>query len=313
LYSIIVPVYKNEESIFDLIKVFSAINRKLRNRLTVVFVVDGSPDHSFELLNQYLPLADFKSRLILHSKNFGSFAAIRTGLKFAEDNYYAVMAADLQEPPSLVMDFYKILKEDNADIVIGVRDGRRDPVQTKIFSSLFWWMYRRFVVPAIPKGGVDIFGCNRKVRDKMLEFHESNSSLVAQLFWIGFRRSFVKYQRREREKGKSAWTFRKKINYLMDSVFAFTDLPIRLLIWMGGIGVLISFFIGIIVLLFKATGYISVSGYTALMITLIFFGALNLLGLGIIGAYAHRTYDNTKARPLSIVTIDKKIAGRKTK
>jgi len=300
--ALIIPVYKNEETISELLQALGIIHRDLGGDLTVTFVVDGSPDRCHELLRDALAKVDFPSTLILHSRNFGSFAAIRTGLQFTEADFYAVMAADLQEPTSLIMEFFKTLSSKAGDLVLGARDGRKDPWSSKILSEIFWGLYRRYIIKELPKGGVDIFGCNRQVRDKVLEFGEARSSLVAQLMWVGFKRTVVLYQRQPRLKGKSAWTFQKKVDYLMDSIFSFTDLPIKILIKIGAFGTCTSFLVGIVVIVSRLTGLTTVSGYTALMIAIIFFGAMNLLGLGIIGSYAQRGYENTKQRPLAIVS-----------
>lgn len=194
--------------------------------------------------------------------------------------------------------------------VLGARDSRKDPWTSRIFSELFWGFYRRYIIKEIPKGGVDIFGCNRQVRDKVLEFGEARSSLVAQLMWVGFRRTVVLYPRLPRLKGKSAWTFQKKVDYLMDSVFSFTDLPIKMLLRIGALGAFTAALTGVAATISRLTGLTHIPGYTALVIAIVFFGALNLLGLGIIGSYAQRGYANTKQRPLSIVSNTQTFKGK---
>ncbi len=307
--ALIIPVYKNENSIKELVSGVKNINGGLSEGMTAVFVVDGSPDNSSGLLEKLLPTAGFKSKLVEHSRNFGSFEAIRTGMKEIEADKYAVMAADLQEPPELIIDFFKNLKYNEKDIVFGIRENRKDPFVSKIFSAIFWKFYRRFIIKEIPPGGVDVFGCVRQVRDRIVSFTEANSSLVAQLFWVGFKRSYIRYERRKRERGKSAWTFRKKFNYLMDSVFSVTDLPIKFLIALGTAGIVLSVGLGFTVFISRLAGLIEVSGYTALMLTIIFFGTANILGVGIAGAYAHRSYENTKGRPQAITVYSKEFNG----
>nr|WP_178105162.1 glycosyltransferase [Pseudomonas sp. WS 5013] len=298
--SLIIPVYRNEGSIPSLLAALSRLNEALDRQLEVVFVVDGSPDRCYELLRHALPQQSFRSQLILLSKNFGSFMAIRTGFQFGKGERFAVMAADLQEPPELVLEMNRVLCERDVDVVVGVRVRRRDPLFSRIASQLFWGLYRRYVIPEIPSGGVDMFACNRVFRDTLLTLDERHSSLVAQIFWLGFRRESVSYERQIREHGKSAWTLRKKVNYLMDSVFSFTDLPIRLLIRIGAGGTVVASLLGLLVLGARLHGAIEVPGYAMTMLTIIFLGCLNLLGLGIVGSYAWRTYENTKQRPLAI-------------
>lgn len=301
LCSLIIPVYKNEANLPDLLEALTALQEQSDLPMEVVFVIDGSPDRCYEILLRELEHVPFKAKLILFSRNFGAFAAIRAGLQKAEGDYLAIMAADLQEPPELVVKMWKELVADAADVVIAVRKSRNDPFMTKLPSTIFWGLYRRFVVPEVPSGGVDIFGCNRAFRDELLKLDERHSSLIAQMFWVGFRRKFLDYERQGRAHGKSAWTLRKKINYLLDSTFAFTDLPIQLLIQVGGVTTVLSAIFGLLVIVFRLMGWIEVPGYTATIIAIVFFGAFNLFALGIVGAYAWRTYENTKSRPLHII------------
>nr|WP_286674947.1 glycosyltransferase family 2 protein [Pseudomonas subflava] len=298
--TLVIPVYRNEGSIPDLLLAVQGLSEGLAGQLEVVFVVDGSPDRSYELLNDALGRINLRAQLILLSRNFGSFMAIRTGLQFAQGERFAVMAADLQEPPELVLRMNQALLAQDVDVVVGVRERRQDPLLSRVASQVFWGLYRRYVVPDIPPGGVDMFACNRVFRNTLLTLEERHSSLIAQIFWLGFRRTSVSYERKERQHGKSAWTMRKKINYLMDSVFSFTDLPIRLLIRIGSLGSLIACVLGLFVLLGRLSGAIEVPGYAMTMLTITFLGCLNLLGLGIVGSYAWRTYENTKQRPLAI-------------
>jgi glycosyltransferase involved in cell wall biosynthesis len=300
-YSLIIPVYRNEGSIARLLNTVTAMSRTLDRSLEIIFVVDGSPDRSFDLLRQDIEHFPFPAQLLAHSRNFGSFAAIRTGLSAARGDYFAVMAADLQEPPELIISFFKSLAVDDCDVVVGTREGRNDPLFSRMTSSIFWGLYRRLVVREMPPGGIDVFGCNRRFRDQLVQLEESRSSLIALIFWLGFRRKLVSYTRQARQEGMSAWTFRKKLDYMMDSIFAFTDYPIRLLIKSGTLGVLLAFGLGILVLMAKLIGAVPVPGYAATMLVVLAFGALNLLGLGLVGTYAWRAYENSKHRPLAVV------------
>jgi glycosyltransferase involved in cell wall biosynthesis len=313
MYSVITPVYRNEEFVPHLIDAFAGVARTISDRFGLetefVFVVDASPDNSHTLLAASLPEAGFRSQLVLHARNFGSFAAIRTGLQAAKGDYFGIIAADLQEPPELLVGFLDQLITGESDIVIGVREGRDDPASSRFAANLFWNLYRRFVIRDIPEGGVDVFGCNRRIRDELLKLEEANSSLVGLVFWLGFRRAVIPYTRRARAYGKSAWTLSRKITYLLDSVFAFTDLPIRVLTWMGVVGVAIAVAFGLVVVILRIANIIHEPGYAATILAITFFGALNTLGLGLVGAYAWRAYENTKRRPLALVRSFAEFAG----
>lgn len=299
-YSLVIPVYRNSENIVDLLQACRGLHADLDGQLETIFVVDGSPDDSYAQLYSRLPASGLRAQLISLSRNFGSFAAIREGLLQARGQYVAVMAADLQEPPELVLEFFERLQSGEGDIAFGLRQSREDPLLSKLFSTAFWWVYRRFVQPEVPVGGVDVFALNRPFLERVIGFSEANSSLLGLLFWMGGRRILVPYSRRERVHGKSAWTFRKKFTYLLDSIFAFTDAPIRLLLATGILGLVLAGVLGLAVLGARLLGEIDVPGYTVTMLTVVFFGGLNALGLGVVGNYAWRAYENTKQRPLSI-------------
>jgi glycosyltransferase involved in cell wall biosynthesis len=302
-YSLIIPVYKNQASIPRLIEALKFMDDELNGLMEVVFVVDGSPDQSYTILRDEIEKLNFPAQLLAHSRNFGSFPAIRSGLEAARGEYFGVMAADLQEPPELLITFFKALHENECDVAIGTRISRNDPFISRLSSGLFWGLYRRLVVPDMPKGGVDVFGCNKQFRDKLLELEESRSSLIGLIFWLGFRRKLVGYERQLRQEGSSAWTFSRKLDYMMDSIFAFTDYPIRLLIRIGSIGSILAIFFGIVILIARLAGAIEVPGYTALMIAILNLSALNLFGLGMVGTYAWRGYENSKQRPLAVVAL----------
>jgi polyisoprenyl-phosphate glycosyltransferase len=302
MLSLVIPIYKSSSNIAPLLDAVRAIPAQISDQeLEVVFVVDGSPDDSYLQLRRLLPQERFRSQLICLSRNFGAFAAIRAGIAAARGSHFAVMAADLQEPIDLAIAFDKILAADEADVVIGQRQGRADPLFTRITSRLFWGAYRRLIQKEIPSGGVDVFGGNQKVRRMLLTLRENNSSLVGLLFWIGFRRAFVPYHRRAREHGRSAWSVAKKLRYLSDSVFAFTDLPVRLLLAAGILGLLTSVAFGSVVLVSKLFFSIPVPGYAATATLIVFFGGLNCLGFGVLGGYLWRTFENSKRRPNYIV------------
>lgn len=309
-YSVVIPVYKNEGSIPALLQALEELSKSLDALLEVVFVVDGSPDASFQTLESSLHAVAFQSRLVLLSRNFGAFAAIRCGLSEATGDYIGVMAADLQEPPSLMVDFFAALNTKPLDVVFGQRLGRSDPGLTKLASGVFWGIYRRLVQPDVPEGGVDVFAVTATFRDRLVALGEANSSLLGLLFWLGGRREFIGYQRLQRLHGRSAWTFRKKLTYLLDSVFAFSDLPVRALMTLGLLGLGVAFVLGVVVLFARLLGAHAVPGYAGSMLAILFFGALNTFGIGIVGNYAWRAYENTKQRPLNIVSMRIEFPGK---
>jgi glycosyltransferase involved in cell wall biosynthesis len=300
MLSLVIPVYKNEDNLPRLLRELDSLAPAVGD-LEVVFVVDGSPDASLRVLRERLPAWPVASQLVELSRNFGSFAAMAAGLREARGDYMAVLAADLQEPPELIVDFVRALQSGEADVVVGQRSGRADPWTSRALSNAFWSLYRRFVVRDMPKGGVDVFGFTREVRDRLVQLEEVHTNLAALVLWLGFRRKFIPYERRAREEGRSAWTIARKLRYALDSVFSFTDLPARALLVLGAAGMLVALVAGVTVLAMWSAGRIPVLGYTPLMLVTMFFGGLTALGLGIIGEYVWLTLQNARGRPNFVV------------
>jgi glycosyltransferase involved in cell wall biosynthesis len=301
MLSLVIPIYNNEESLPRLFREVGALVDRVPGGLEVVFVVDGSPDGSLRHLREHLPSWGVQTQLIELSRNFGSFAAIAAGLRHGSGEYFAVIAADLQEPPELALTFHELMAGGRADVAFGHRIKRTDPWRSQVMSGLFWKLYRRYVMPDMPVGGIDVFGCTREVRDRLLELKEVNTNLIALLLWLGFRRAFVPYERRRRQEGRSAWTAGKKMRYALDSIFSFTDLPIRILLTLGAGATLASALAGLTVLGCWWFGLIPVLGYTPLMLAITSLGGLVALGLGIVGQYLWLSLQNTRNRPSFIV------------
>ncbi|HEY4441109.1 MAG TPA: glycosyltransferase family 2 protein [Candidatus Elarobacter sp.] len=309
MLSLVIPVYKNEANIDRLLVELVKLDAALAEPMEVVFVVDGSPDRSYDLLHEQLPALPLRAQLIRLSRNFGSFSAIRAGMAAGIGDSFAVLAADLQEPPELIAEFASILRAGEAEIVFGYRSSRSDPWTTQLTSKAFWALYRRFVLPDMPPGGIDVFACTRVVRDRVMAFREVDTNLIALLFWVGYRRRFVAYDRLARLEGTSAWTLSKKIRYSVDSVFNFTDLPIRVLTYVGFFGMIAAVLLAVMIIVAKVVGAIPVPGYAPIVLTIAFFGALTSLGLGILGQYLWLTLQNVRGRPNFIAASEERIDG----
>lgn len=310
-FSIVVPVFGNASNIELLLHRLEEVSEALAGRLEVVFVVDGSPDDSAQILRHALEHATFTSQLLEHSRNFGSFSAIRTGLEYATGTYAAVMAADLQEPPELVLEFFKILSTGEIDVVVGRRIDRSDPIFSTWASTLYWKIYRAFIFRDMPIGGVDIFACNRRVINAILQLKESHATLIGQIYWIGFRRAEVPYSRLPREVGRSGWTLAKKLAYFTDSIFSFTDLPLRAIVGMSLLGTASTLVVALFVLISYANGLIDEPGYTPVILVTLFCSFAVLGAVGMVGLYVWRTFENTKQRPDALVQTHKLYSSRK--
>ena len=300
-HSVVVPIYGNRDSVPLLVDRLVALDRQRGGGLEGVFVVDGSPDDSLDALRNALQDRPLASQVLSHSRNFGSISAIRTGLGVVRGEYIGVMAADLQEPAEVVSAFFDALESGEVDIVVGQRVGRDDPTTDSWAARLYWRIYQRFINREIPTGGVDVFGCTREIANRIVSFPETHTSLVGLLFWLGYRRRIVTYRREARHSGKSGWTLGRKLRYLFDSIYAFTDLPIILLQVIGLLGTIVSIAVGLLVFIGWLVGAVKEPGYTPLMIAIAGATSAILLALGVVGSYVWRTYENSKSRPLALV------------
>ena len=300
-FSLVVPIYKSEDNLPKLFDSVNELSVLLQRQLEVVFVVDGSPDNSLKILLCHKPKFAHPVQIIELSRNFGSFQAIRVGIESSIGEFIAVCSADMQEPIELLVSFFKSLEDGECDIALGTRRSRNDGWFNDLSSNLFWKTYRRYVMKDVPVGGVDIFACNANFRRSLLALNETRSSLIAQIFWLGFRRKFIEYDRAKRSAGKSSWSTKKKIDYMLDSIYSFTDLPIRLVTMTGAIGAIGAILVGIVILVLRLLNFIEVPGYTPILLSVLFLGALNLFAIGIVGTYIWRTFENSKARPLAVI------------
>src|SRR5205823_13056167 len=162
------------------------------------------------------------------SRNFGSNAALLAGLAQARGAAVAAIAADLQDPPELIDDMLRAWRGGHK-VVLAARTGRDDPGPTALLAGAFYWLFRRFAIPAMPRGGFDFFLIDRQVCDLLRDIQESNAYLMGLILWLGFTPKVLTYHRSQREAryGRSMWTLVRKVKYFIDSFVAFSYVPIR--------------------------------------------------------------------------------------
>ena len=299
--SIVVPVFKNEESIDRLLNRVTSLASSLVGDVEAIFVVDGSPDSSLSLLQTSLPNTTFDSKIILLSRNFGAFSAIRAGLREADGTATVVMAADLQEPISLIEELLGLVVKDGVDVAVGVREARKDSFVSRFLSSSFWRFFNRLTTLEMPKGGVDIFALSCDARQKINEFEESSTSLWGLIYWIGFKRQEVSYLREKRAEGVSSWSLRKRINYAKDSITAFSEIPLSIFLWSGVIGALVSLLLVVVLIVRLFMNQNDDVSRQLVSIGLLFVVSYLMSGLGLLGTYLWRVSDNVRKRPDSII------------
>jgi dolichol-phosphate mannosyltransferase len=301
LVSVIVPVYYNEGSLQALSAELHAVERELQQQgcgLELIFVDDGSGDNSFaELLK--IKQQHNSVKIVRHTKNFGSMRALKTGLQFVQGDCFLFLSADLQDPPRLILDMVAKWKA-GSKFVICAREKRKDPALSRLAAHLYYLLLRTFVVGNYPAGGFDL-----ALMDKSLLCHlkNSNKNINIPLFayWLGFTPAVINYTRQKRESGRSRWTFRKKLNFFLDSMVGFSILPIRVISLCGVLISLCSFLYGLFILYNAFFGDLGVRGFPTIVTLISFFSGLIMVMLGTIGEYVWRIFDETGKRPESVV------------
>ncbi|MEK6794982.1 MAG: glycosyltransferase [Spirochaetota bacterium] len=296
--TVIIPFLNEKENIGRLVdalhKYFSGFRGK---RIEVLFVDDGSTDGSSDTL-EGISHSGYTARIVRLSRNFGSHAALRAGIQHAQGAYITFMYADLQDPLILIEQMYEKARR-GFDIVWAQRRFQRP--SSGIFSSMYAALMRRFAVKDFPEQGFDIVLFGGKVKRELNENIESNSSLFLQIMTMGFRQTSLSYEKSPRVRGRSKWTFSKKIKLFIDSFVAFSYFPIRLVSIMG---VLLSIagFIWALTIVLRAILLRDLSqGWPTLIAVLMLgFGVTNI-SLGIIAEYLWRTFDSARGRKTFII------------
>ncbi len=299
--SLIIPFYNEIENgtfLFTELKSFIERNRALK--FEVILIDDGSEDQSFEFFSDQFNTFPGIVKIIKLSKNFGSHSAVRAGLIHANSEYCVFVSADLQDPLNLVIDLYNEAKK-GFEIVFASRNNLPTTFFERIFSSLYSYLMKKYVNKSYPKLGFDTVLFSSKIKGNLNLNIEANSSIQLQILNLGFKMSFISYQKNIRKNGKSKWSTAKKIKLFIDSFVAFSYVPIRFVTILG----IFLFLTGVIftcILFFRKLILNDlVSGWTMLIsILCIGFGVTNI-SLGIIAEYLWRTFDASRNRPVFII------------
>lgn len=297
--SILATIYKNADNIIPFYEDLYENIIPYIDDYEIVMVNDDSPDNAWEIMLE-LAAKDDHVKLVRHSRNFGAYEALFTACKYASGDCMTEKGVDLQEPASLLLEMYDNWKH-GYKMSIGVRKHRDDGVISGFFSKLYYIIVRKLINNKMPDGGFDMWLIDRAVADEMLALNERNSPLSLQLLWLGYHPKEVYYDRLKRKIGKSSWTFSKKFKLFMDSLIAFSYVPIRFMSITGAGFFMAAIVWAITLIIDKMHGNIPVAGYTTLAVLILFSSGMVMFTLGILGEYIWRTMEAAKRRPLAIV------------
>lgn len=299
--SVVVPVYFNEQSLPRLFEVMTDVEQRLAARdvkLELIFVDDGSGDNSWQVL---LGLREKRpaTRLVKLSRNFGAVHASKTGFRYVTGDAFIIVAADLQDPPELLLEMVDHWKA-GSHFVICERIGRDDPWLSRVFSFLYYRALHLLVMKDYPTGGFDMALMDRKLLPHLVN---SSKNVFTPLlaYWLGFKPTVVKYHRAKREHGKSRWTFSRKFKAFLDVMLGFSVTPIRLMSAFGVLVAAASFAYGISVVSHALFLGLEVPGFASIVALITFLLGVIILMLGVIGEYLWRIFDETNRRPETVV------------
>lgn len=299
LVSIVIPVYCNEESLFELFERLNRVTSGIKDcQFEFIFVDDGSTDGSLRVLKE-ISNSDERIRIVVLTRNFGAVRASKAGLKYVNGDAFIIMAADLQDPPELISSLVDAWRR-GSKFVICARISRDDPITTRIFASIYYRIVRVFVVPGFPTGGFDLALMSRELLEPIRDSSKNVYTPILS-FWLGYDPTVIQYHRPKRLHGKSKWTFGKKFNAFLDVFFGFSNRPLRAVTMGGAILALVAMLYAILVIIGKIAGRVDSIGFPTLVALVTFLSGVQLLTLGVVGEYLWRVLDNVDRRPSAVV------------
>lgn len=299
--SVIIPVY-NEEA--NLPALYQRLRETLAQRTVIkyelLFVNDGSTDKSILLLKQYAA-QDAAVRYIDFSRNFGHQIAISAGLDKAAGQAVVILDGDLQDPPELIPALYARLQQ-GYEVVYARRNSRAGESALKLTTArLFYRLLTRITHTSIPVDAGDFRIISRKVVEALKQMPEQQKFIRGQISWVGFKQTYLDYDRSERTNGKSAYSYTKMLRLALDGITSFSNLPLKLATISGFVVSGITFLVMLYTLYARFISKDYVPGWSSLMISILFLGGVQLIAIGIIGEYISRLSENVRNRPLYII------------
>ncbi|QDA59947.1 glycosyltransferase family 2 protein [Hymenobacter jejuensis] len=299
--SIVIPIYNEEANIPALYDRLRSVLDPMGRTYEFVFVNDGSRDQSLKLI-RLLADRDERVRYIDFSRNFGHQIAVTAGLDLAAGNAAVIIDADLQDPPELIPQLYKRLQEGFEVVYAKRRTRQGESAAKKYTAKLFYRLLASITNISIPVDTGDFRIISRKVIDALKMMPEQNKFIRGQISWIGYRQTYIEYDRAERAGGQTGYTYRKMIRLALDGITGFSDLPLKVATISGFLVSGIAFLVMLYTLYSRFITGDYQPGWASLMVSILFLGGVQLIAVGIIGEYIARLSANVRQRPLYIIS-----------
>ena len=299
ILSIVIPVFKAEYIIDELIVRIQNSISQITEDYELILIEDFSPDNSWSLILKYTKL-DSRIKGLKLSRNFGQQYAITAGLDFSKGDWIVVMDCDLQDQPEEIYKLYRKALE-GYDIVFANRKERKDKFFKRLSSKIFHKIYRYFSGIDSDEGIANFGIYSRKVINEFKKLKEKARSFSTLIGYLGFSKTKIDVEHAERYEGKSTYTFSKLIELSLDVVLSNSNKPLKLSVGLGFIMSFVSIILGVYNLIAHYSGMIDVPGYTSTIFSIWFVGGLLTFVLGIVGLYIGKIFDQVKDRQLYIV------------
>jgi len=299
-YSIVVPMFNEEGNVDEFCIRLSKVLDKLDGEYEVIFVDDGSNDATFVKLyewsnkNQYL-------KIVRLSRNFGHQLALTAGIDMAKGNAVIIMDGDLQHPPELIPEMIGMWQK-GVHVVNTIRkDTAGASLLKKIFASCFYKLINLDTEVPILSNSADFKLMDRVACDSLKQLREQDRFMRGMTSWIGFRQGTISYIADERFSGSSKYTFLKMLKFAINGITSFTTLPLKTIGYLGCLIAIVSFFYASYAIYEHLVLRLTVTGWTSLLICVLFIGGVQLVSVGVLGAYIAKVYRQVKQRPLYLI------------
>lgn len=295
--SVIVPCFNEGEVLKEFHHALRNAADTLDAETEILYINDGSKDNTQQVLKE-ICASDPAAYYIAFSRNFGKEAAIYAGICNVSSDYTAVMDADLQDPPEMLVKMFELLQNGEYDCVAAKREDRKgEPPVRSWFARKFYRIISRISDIRIPEGSRDFRVMTRQMTEAVAAMGEANRFSKGIFEWVGFRTCYIPYDNRQRQKGSSKWSFHKLFRYGVGGIIGFSEAPLSFVSWFGIVMTVVAFVMLLFVIIRKLIFGDPVAGWASTICVIIFIGGLQLFCLGIIGQYIARIFTETKNRP----------------
>ena len=299
--SIIVPCYNEEEAIPYFYNEINKIVKEMKYNFEIIFVNDGSKDKTIEIIKD-LSKKDKNIKYINLSRNFGKESAMLAGLELSSGDYITIMDADLQDPPALIPEMIRLIKEEGFDCVGTRRVTRKgEPPIRSFFARMFYKIINKMSKVEMVDGARDFRLMTRQMVNSILELKEYNRYSKGLFSFVGYKTKWLEYENINRIAGTTKWSFWKLFIYAIEGIVSFTTTPLTIAALIGIIFCLIAFIMIIVIIIKTLCLGDPVNGWPSLACIIFFVSGVQLFCLGIMGEYLAKAYLETKKRPIYII------------